>query len=103
MALAKIPPGPHCCPKGLRHGYGVHALLSGVDLRQLSDLMGHADLSTTGIYTRALGPEQRKIARRMWRASPLQWRRWLPPLMIGFTILGDIVLCKFKTGKPDEQ
>lgn len=77
MALAKIPPGPHCSPKGLRHGYGVNALLAGVDLNQLCGWMGHADIATTSIYARALGPEERKIARRMWRGSPFQWRGWL--------------------------
>ena len=103
MALAKIPPGPHCCPKGLRHGYGINALLSGVDLKQVSDLMGHADLSTTGIYASALGPEKRKIAKRMWRASPLQWRRWLPTLMIGLPVWWESILCRLKTRKPDEK
>ena len=81
MGAANIPPGPHCSPKGLRHGFGVHALLSGVSLNQLQRWMGHADIAVTSIYARAYGPEERRIARRMWRASPLAWRRWLPPLM----------------------
>ena len=77
MAVAKIPPGPHCCPKGLRHGFGVNAVLSGVALTQLQVWMGHADLATTGIYTRALGREERRIAKKMWRIRPLNWRVWL--------------------------
>ena len=80
MSAAGISPGPHCSPKGLRHGFGVHALLSGGSLNQLQRWMGHADIAVTSIYARAYGPEERRIARRMWRASPLQWR-WLPPFM----------------------
>ena len=83
MAVAGIPPGPHRSPKGLRHGFGVHALLSGVSLNQLQRWMGHADIAVTSIYARAYGPEERRIARRMWRVSPFQWRRWLPVLMSG--------------------
>ena len=81
MSAAGIPPGPHCCPKGLRHGFGVHAPLSGVSLNQIQRWMGHADIAVTSIYARAYGPEERRIARRMWRISPFQWRRWLPPFM----------------------
>ena len=81
MSAADIPPGPHCSPKGLRHGFGVYALLSGVSLNQLQRWMGHADIAVTSIYARAYGPEERRIARRMWRFSPFQWRRWLPPFM----------------------
>ena len=81
MSAARIPPGPHCSPKGLRHGFGVHALLSGVSLNQLQRWMGHADIAVTSIYARAYGPEERRIARQMWRVSPLAWRRWLPPFM----------------------
>jgi len=29
MEVAKITDGPHKCPKGLRHGYGVHAISCG--------------------------------------------------------------------------
>src|SRR5690242_483746 len=36
MADAGIPHGPHRSPKGLRHGYGVHAISSGVPLNMLS-------------------------------------------------------------------
>jgi len=57
---------PHKCPKGLRHGYGVHAIGSGVPLNMLSKWMGHASLEVTAIYANALGEEQHNIAARMW-------------------------------------
>ena len=66
MADAGIPDGPHRTPKGLRHGYGVHAISSGVPLNMLSKWMGHATLEVTAIYANALGAEEQGIAARMW-------------------------------------
>ena len=54
------------CPKGLRHGYGIHAIRSGVPLNMLQKWMGHASMSTTAIYTNAIGEEEQAIAARMW-------------------------------------
>ena len=53
-------------PKGLRHAFGVHAVLSGVPLPLVQKWLGHADISTTAIYTNVLGQEEREIAGRMW-------------------------------------
>ena len=58
--------GPQACPKGLRHGFGIHAVLSGVPLNMLQKWMGHADIRTTSIYANAVGPEELRIAERMW-------------------------------------
>lgn len=58
--------GAHASPKGLRHGYGVHAVCRGVPLNMLAKWMGHASIATTAIYANALGPEERAIAARMW-------------------------------------
>jgi integrase/recombinase XerD len=66
MAAAGIPDGPHRCPKGLRHGYGVHAIGSGVPLNMLCKWMGHASMEVTAIYANALGAEEQGIAARMW-------------------------------------
>ena len=46
LDAAGIVNGPHKCPKGLRHGYGVHAISSGVPLNMLSKWMGHASLDS---------------------------------------------------------
>ncbi len=66
MDEAGIADGAHKCPKGLRHGFGVHALGRGVPLNMLSKWLGHSSLETTAIYANALGEEQRDIAARMW-------------------------------------
>ena len=58
--------GPQATPKGLRHGYGIHAVRSGVQLHMLQKWMGHASMSTTAIYANAVGSEELEIADRMW-------------------------------------
>lgn len=67
MEAAGISGGPHRSPKGLRHGYGVHAIGAGVPLNMLSKWMGHASLEVTAIYADALGAEEQGIAARMWK------------------------------------
>lgn len=58
--------GSQASPKGLRHGYGVHAQRSGVPLNMLRKWMGHASIETTAIYANAVGKEELEIAGRMW-------------------------------------
>lgn len=66
MAEAAIQAGIHATPKGLRHGFGLHAIRSGVPLNLVQRWLGHASMETTAIYLQAMGNEEREIAARMW-------------------------------------
>ena len=65
MQAAKIF-GIRACARGLRHSFGVHAILSGVPETQLQNWLGHSSLKMTAIYLSIMGVEDRTIANRFW-------------------------------------
>lgn len=69
MREAGIPDGQHACCKGLRHGFGIHAIRSGVPINLVQRWLGHARMETTAIYLQAMGEEERSIAARMWTTA----------------------------------
>jgi len=58
--------GIRACARGLRHSFGIHAILCGIPETRLQYWLGHVSLSTTAIYIQAIGIEDRIIAKKMW-------------------------------------
>lgn len=58
--------GLYATPKGVRHSFGVKAVVENVPLNMAQKWMGHARIETTAIYADAVGPEEQRIAERMW-------------------------------------
>lgn len=66
MVCARISPGSHRTPKGLRHAFGINAVSNDIPLTMLQKWMGHSMVQTTAVYCLYVEKDEASFVRQIW-------------------------------------